>query len=97
MPDGIHGCPSPKLSKRKAWSVIWLLSVHPDLADISSMPDHVEICDDCGAIYDTNAEGCYCGDASDCKEYGVNAKAKWKHLCGGCFEDRRYDRRDRKC
>lgn len=79
IPDGIHGCPSPRLSKRKAWSIIWLLQEYPGL---HLLPDHITICDNCGDLFDEDKEGL---SISDCaKDYGMTAKANFKSYCGYC-------------
>ena len=55
-PDGICFARGkvPKLSPKKAFSIIWYLQEHFPI-----FPDHIEPCSNCGCIYDTYSEGLY--------------------------------------
>lgn len=58
----------PKLSEKKANTIIWYLQEHMRI-----LPDNVERCDTCGSLYDMNSEGlyweskgkCYCDGCSE--------------------------------
>lgn len=41
-----------KLTKRKAFAIIWYLQEHFCL-----LPDHIEQCSDCGELYDSHSSG----------------------------------------
>ena len=45
---------APKMSEKKAFSIIWYLQEH-----LSILPDTIERCDVCGELYDSNSEGIY--------------------------------------
>jgi hypothetical protein len=42
----------PKLSQKKAYTIIWYLQEH-----FSILPDHIEQCSVCGELYDSNTQG----------------------------------------
>lgn len=44
----------PKLSKKKAFAIIWYLQEH-----FSILPDQIEQCDVCGDLYDSWSSGHY--------------------------------------
>ena len=44
----------PKMSEKKAFSIIWYLQEH-----LSIFPDTIERCSVCGELFDTNSEGIY--------------------------------------
>ena len=50
--EGITCKSMPRLSIRKAFSVIYFLQEH-----MSLLPDHFEICVTCGALFDCEREG----------------------------------------
>jgi hypothetical protein len=54
MPEGISlgKGGNPKLSKEKAFSIIWYLQEH-----FSILPDHIEKCSECGELYDSHSSG----------------------------------------
>lgn len=53
IPDNIRlGRSAPRLSQRKAFSVIWFLQEQTGI-----IPDIYERCDKCGSIYDSEQEG----------------------------------------
>jgi len=66
LPEGVH-CKSPKMSLKKAESVIWFLQ---EVTKI--IPDEYEICAECGEVhnsgdgkhFETNGKF-YCGDCFD--------------------------------
>lgn len=70
MPGGIKMSRghAPKMTEKKAWSIIWFLQEH-----LSVFPDHIERCDVCGELFDGWSEGIYweskgkhfCGCCSD--------------------------------
>jgi len=45
---------APKMSEKKAFSIIWYLQEH-----LSIFPDTIERCSVCGELFDTNSEGLY--------------------------------------
>jgi recombinational DNA repair protein RecR len=58
----------PKLTEDQAWTIIWFLG-----NQYWKVPDHIERCDMCGAIYDRNHSG-------DCLDYGRSPY----HFCSSC-------------
>lgn len=50
-PDGIS-CKGIKLSKNKAFTIIWFLQEH-----FSILPDRIEKCSECGDLYDSYSAG----------------------------------------
>jgi hypothetical protein len=50
--DGVTCKSMPRLSSRKAFSVIYFLQEHMDL-----IPDHFEVCTTCRCLFDTEQEG----------------------------------------
>lgn len=59
----------PKLTEDQAWTVIWFLG-----NQYWQVPDHIERCCLCGAIYDSHNSG-------DCLDYG---RAPY-HFCDSCM------------
>lgn len=45
---------APKMSEKKAMSIIWYLQEH-----LSILPDHIERCDVCGSLYDSHSSGLF--------------------------------------
>ena len=60
-PEGIYIKHPPRLSKRKAFNVIWFLQEH-----LRILPDNYEQCCSCGDLYDVNGEGGYHRDRLYC-------------------------------
>ena len=66
---------APKMSEKKAFSIIWYLQEH-----LSIFPDTIEICSVCGELFDTNSEGIYwetkgkhyCGGCCDVVPYNYD-------------------------
>lgn len=62
LPKEIRMTNKPKLSKRKAFSIVWYLQEH-----LRIFPDNFEQCCRCGILYDNRECGfrkrdrCYCG------------------------------------
>ena len=60
-PKGIYVKHPPRLTKRKAYAVIWFLQEY-----LGILPDHYEQCCGCGELFDDCSEGgsyrdrCYC-------------------------------------
>jgi len=52
VPDGIYYCKAPRLSERKAFTVIWFLQER-----LRIIPDQYERCCSCGTLYDTRCSG----------------------------------------
>ena len=50
-PKGIYVKHPPRLSERKAFSVIWFLQEH-----LRVLPDNIERCCRCGDLFDVNRE-----------------------------------------
>lgn len=59
---------APKMTHKKAFAIIWYLQEH-----FPVFPDHIERCDNCGELFDTDSEGLYW-------------ETKGKHYCGGCCD-----------
>lgn len=77
MPDGVK-CWQPKMSKTHAFDVIWFLQ------EITHcLPDHIERCQGCDDLYDTDCEGYYLDD-----QYELNGKELpkkyWGCWCDSC-------------
>ena len=69
----------PTLSPDQAWTVIWYLG-----NQYWQVTDHIERCDVCGTLYDSNREG-------GCLDYGDDPY----FFCEGCTEGEEYrDKRD---
>lgn len=81
IPEGIHVGSRPKLSKNKAWSLIWFLQ-----EVTHCLPGHIEKCDVCGELYDTDQEG-YCLDDQYDLDGETLPKKYWGHYCGCCAPD----------
>jgi len=60
-PEGIYIRHPPRLSRRKAFSVIWFLQEH-----LRILPDNFEQCCSCKDLYDANREGGYYRDRLYC-------------------------------
>ena len=78
IPDGVKVRSRPKLSTNKAWSLIWFLQ------EVTlCLPDHIEKCDRCDELFDTDQEGFILDD-----QYELNGKTLpkkyWGHFCDGC-------------
>ena len=54
LPEGVVVPKKPKMSVRRAFSVIWFLQAVSRL-----VPDHFELCDQCKRIYDSDDDGGY--------------------------------------
>jgi len=67
LPKGVE-CFAPKLSEEDAFSVIWFLQ-----ECIGCLPSKYERCDDCGDIYNSEAEG-------------HHSELNGKSYCGGCWD-----------
>lgn len=76
IPEGVCVKSRPKLSRNKAWNLIWFLQ-----EVTHCLPDHIERCDFCGQLYDSQSEG-YCLD----DQYDLNGKTLpkkyWGSYCG---------------
>lgn len=77
LPDGTH-CKMPKLSAKKAFSVIWFLQ-----EVMHVLPDNIEQCKDCLGLFDTDREGYHLDD-----QYSLNGrtlpKKYWGNFCDYC-------------
>ena len=73
IPDGYHLAADdvPHLTPAQAWTVIWYLG-----NQYWQVPDHIERCDICGCLFDSNREGV-------CLDWG---EAPY-HACDGCEYD----------
>jgi len=78
LPNGVVIKSCPKLSRNKAWNVIWFLQ-----EVTRCLPDHIEKCDVCGELYDSDQEGFILDD-----QYELNGKTLpkkyWGFYCDGC-------------
>jgi len=56
MPDGMQcgNGRTPKLSEKKAFTIIWYLQEHMRI-----LPDNIKRCDSCGELFDDWSEGIY--------------------------------------
>lgn len=79
IPEGYHirRKKRPKLTADQAWTVIWYLG-----NQYWQVTDHVERCEVCGDLYDSNCEG-------DCLDYGGAPY----HFCQNCIEGNGPDNR----
>lgn len=77
LPEGID-CFTPKLSSKEAFSVVWFIQ-----EIIDCLPDHIEICQHCEELFDTNKEG-----YSLSEEYTLDGKPLPEeyrgHWCDSC-------------
>ena len=74
-PTGVHVKSRPKLSANKAWSLIWFLQ-----EVVRCLPDHIERCDVCGGLYDSDKEGYHLDD--QCEAHGkVLMRKDWGFYC----------------
>ena len=66
----------PKMSAKKAFSIIWYLQEH-----LPVFPDTIEVCWNCGYLFDADEEGLYW-------------ETKGRHYCCGCWHlvPENYDR-----
>ena len=78
LPKGVE-CPTPKLSSKMAFNIIWFLQEVMGL-----LPDTIERCDGCGELYDSDEAGCQLDD-----QYTLNGrplpKKYWGHWCDSCI------------
>ena len=78
MPAGVI-CWQPKMSREHAFDVIWFLQ-----EQIHCLPDHIEKCDGCDDLYDTDCEGVHLDD-----QYELNGKTLpkkyWGMWCDNCI------------
>lgn len=56
----------PKLNAKKAYSIIYYLQEY-----LPVFPDYIEVCWNCGSLFDTESEGLYW-------------ETKGRHYCGSC-------------
>lgn len=80
LPKGVT-CNMPKLSCKKAFSVIWFLQ-----EIMHCLPDNIEQCQDCKELYDTDSSGFHLDE-----EYTLDGKPLPKkyrgNWCDGCVPD----------
>lgn len=74
LPDGfsVGKSSQPKLSEKKAYTIIWLLQEH-----LRVLPDHIERCDCCGDLY----------DSYQCGLYVEKPFKRMHHFCDGCADN----------
>ena len=77
VPEGYKIPPedAPKLTAEQAWTVIWYLA-----NQYWQVTDHIEQCDVCGNLYDSDCEG-------DCLDYGDVPYA----FCDSCIYTEEYE------
>ena len=77
MPDGVM-CWQPEMSRKRAFDVIWFLQ-----EIMHCLPDHIERCQGCDALFDTDCEGYQLDD-----QYDLNGKTLpkkyWGCWCNDC-------------
>ena len=77
LPEGVY-CKMPKLSKDKAFSVIWFLQ-----EIMHCLPDSIEQCGECKELFDSDSEGYHLDD-----QYELDGKPLpkkyWGHWCDDC-------------
>ena len=76
VPDGYHVSDAPALTPEQAWTVIWYLG-----NTYERVPDYIERCDICGALYNSEGEG----DVLDYDTPDSGGKEPY-HFCGSCME-----------
>lgn len=76
VPDGYYVSDAPALTPEQAWTVIWYLG-----NTYERVPDFIERCDVCGALYNSETEG-------DCLDYAIpdSGGEELYFFCGGCME-----------
>lgn len=77
MPDGVV-CWQPKMSRKHAFDVIWYLQ---EIVDC--LPGHIERCQGCDDLFDTDSEG-YCLDDQYELKGKTLPKKYWGHWCDNC-------------
>ncbi len=78
LPKGVE-CWQPKMSKKHAFDVIWFLQ------EITHcLPDHIEQCQGCDGLFDTDCEGCHFDDQYDLDGETLPEKY-WGHWCDNCI------------
>lgn len=84
LPEGVH-CRMPKLSGKKAFSVIWFLQ-----EIMHCLPSNIEQCDVCKDLFDTDSSGAHLDD-----QYELNGKTLpkryWGHFCEYCIPNIDFD------
>ena len=80
MPDGVH-CWQPKMSRKHAFDVIWFLQ-----QITGCLPDHIERCEGCDNLFDTDHEG-YCLDDQYELDGKTLPKKYWGDWCQDCAPD----------
>ena len=86
LPEGMR-CKMPKLSPDMAFTVIWFLQEH-----LGVLPDNIEQCRGCKALFDTDSEGIHLDDQYKNNATGkMLAKKYWGHWCSSCIPDVDYD------
>jgi len=79
LPEGVH-CRMPKLSPRKAFSVIWFLQ-----EILHVLPDNIEQCRVCKELFDTDCSGVHIDDQWKHRSNGRTVGTKyWGHYCSWC-------------
>ena len=77
LPEGIY-CKMPKLSPKKAFTVIWFLQ-----EVMHCLPDNIEQCQDCKELFDADSEGYHLNDQYEVKGKTL-AKKYWGNWCENC-------------
>lgn len=84
LPEGVT-CKMPKLKPKVAFDVIWFLQ-----EVMHCLPDHIEQCEGCGCLFDSDSEGYHLDDQYGLKDDDGNPTEKvlpkkyWGHWCKGC-------------
>ena len=84
LPDGVTMANQPMLSSKQAFSVIWFLQEY-----LRILPDNIEMCFNCGCLYDTNHDGQPIDDESwdnnreFYEEIGVRYIVRWREIGSG--------------
>ncbi len=76
VPDGFSLKHKPKLTARKAFTVIYVLQEY-----LHILPDSFEQCSECLSLYDSEREGYYLDDQYDTEDGKTLPKKYWGHYC----------------
>lgn len=81
VPEGFSLSHKPKMSAKKAFTVIYILQEH-----LHILPDCFEKCDGCNNLFDADREGFILDDQYEVCGRTL-AKKYWGHWCDNCVPD----------